>query len=158
MKQYGHMTRKSCEGRALELLQALDATIHYRTGYYFEPLRGYVRAGRDPLTSTVLQACSENGLILVLALCVNGNYVTRVRITSDQDARRFCMKLRTQLVEKYPHDHAQVLYDLDLSCTKLTQWTREDYSSPRWSELVRLAMKLHYRAWFYDPKTGARYQ
>ena len=157
MNPYGHMTRKACDGRPLELIQALDAAIHYRTGYYYEPLRSYVRAGRDPLVSTVLDACRENGLQLVMARHTNGIYHNRIPMTSDQDVRRHCMRLRARLIEEHPHDHAQVLYDLDLSGTKLTQWTREDYSSPRWSEFVRFAMKLHYRTWFYDPKTGARY-
>lgn len=157
MKPYGHMTKKPCEGRALELMQALDAAIHYRTGYFCESIRGYARAERDPLTSTILDTCRANGLQLVMALHTNGIYHNRIPMTTDQDVRRQCMRLRARIIEKHPNDRARVLYDLDLSETKLTQWTREDYSSPRWSEFVRLAMHLHYRAWFYDPKTGARY-
>lgn len=158
MNQYGHMTKKTCEGRALQLMQALDATIHYRTGYYCEALRKYARSERDPLTSTILEACREYGLRLILAHHTNGIYSNRIILITDQDVRRMCMRLRAWLIETHPADHARILYDLDLSETKLTSWTREDYSSPRWSEFIRLAMHLQYRAWFYDPKTGVRYQ
>ena len=157
MNPYGHMTRKACEGRALELLQALDAGIHYKTGYYHEAIRKFVRAERDPLTSTILDACRENDLRIIMALHTNGIYHNRIVLMTDQDVRRMCMRLRARLLEVHPVDHARILYDLDLSGTKLASWTREDYSSPRWSEFIRLAMYLHYRTWFYDPKTAARY-
>ncbi len=157
MSPYGHMTRKACEGRGLQLLQALDDTIHYRTGYYDEALRKYARSGRDPLASTILDACRRHGLLLIVAKHTNGIYHDRHNLTSDEDVRRMCMRLRARLIEAYPADHARILYDLDLSEAKLASWTRGDYSSPRWSEFIRLAMHLHYRAWFLDPKTGVRY-
>ena len=157
MNPYGHMTKKACEGRALLLLQALDASIHYKTGYYHEALRKFTRAERDPLTSTILDACRDNGLRLIMALHTNGIYHNRIVLMTNQDVRRMCMHLRAILLDVHPADHDRVLYDLDLSGTKLASWTREDYSSPRWSEFIRLAMHLHYRAWFYDIKTRARY-
>ena len=157
MNQYGHMTKKTCEGRALQLMQVLDDTIHYRTGYYYEALRKYARNERDPLTSTILDACREYNLRLILALHTNGIYTARFILATDQNVRSMCMRLRARLIETHPADHARILYDLDLSETKLTSWTREDYSSPRWSEFIRLTMRLDYRAWFYDPKTGVRY-
>lgn len=157
MSPYGHLTKKTCEGRAVQLLHALDDTIHYRTGYFCEALRKYARSERDPLTSTILDACREYGLLLVMAHHTNGIYSNRIALVSDQDVRIMCIRLRARLIETHPADHDRVLYDMDLSGTKLANWTREDYSSPRWSEFIRLAMRLHYRAWFYDPKTGKRY-
>ena len=156
MSAYGHMTSKECYGRALQLIQALDAAIHYATGYYYEPLRKYVRCERDPLTSTVLEACRAHNMQLIACRNTNGIYHGRIPMAFDADIRKYCMKLRARLLEDHPQDHAQVLYDLDLSETKLDQWTREDCSSPRWSELVRLARRLHYRVWFYDPHTDYR--
>lgn len=154
MRQYGHLTKKTCEGRAVQLLHALDDTIHYKTEYYCEALRKYARSERDPLTSTILDACRNHELELIIEHHPSGIYHI---LASNQDVRRMSWRLRDLLAWKHPTDRARILYGLDLSEAKLTSWTREDFSSPRWSEFVRLAMRLNYRAWFYDPKTEKRY-
>lgn len=156
MSPYGHLTRKTCEGRGLELIQALDAGIHYKTGYYHESVRKFARAERDPLTSTILDACREYGMQLVASRNTDG--AGDIPMTHDEDVRRYCLTLRRHLLEEHRRDYAQILYDIDLSTTKLAQWTREQCSSPRFGELVRLAYRLGYRIWFFDLSSNTKIQ
>ena len=152
----GTITKELCEGTALRLIKALDAAIHTKTGAYHEHLRRFVRKERDPLTSTLLNACRMHGIVLVMAEHRNCVYVSRLALRTDEDVRKFCIMLNRRMHKEHPNDYTKELDILELSRTKLDQWMRREYNSPRFGKLLRFAARLHYRAWFYDLNSKTR--
>ena len=147
------ITKHILDGYGLQLLQKLDAYIQEATGEYDETLRRYLRAGRDPKTSVVIEVCRRAGLILVFGWFHAG---IEVHLRNDDDLRTLCIKLRTKLREIAPTPDTRrfLLEDVDLTEYQLTSWTNKGIS-PRFGDLVRLANgKLGCFVHYHCSKTG----
>ena len=150
MRQYGHMTRQECDQLGLFMLKTLDAVIHAAAGMHYEPLRKYVRAERDPLTSSVLAVCRKFHVTLEAVFFFQGTLAEYNQMQEDIDVRLFCINLRDKLHFSHKNDWKKFLDDLDISQVKLDQWTRGDFNSPRFGQLIKLAHNLGYQVQFFD--------
>lgn len=150
MKQYGNMTRQECDQTALYMLQVLDTVIHAAAGMYYEPLRKFVRAKRDPLTSSIMAVCRKFHVTLEAVYFYHESLAEHNEMQDDFDVRHFCINLRERLHFEHKDDWKKILDDLDLSPVKLDQWTRSDFNSPRFGNLIKLAHHLGYQLLFYD--------
>ena len=148
--RHGTITQRKIDGYPLELLELLDQTIRDQTGNVYEPLRKYVRQKRDPMTSTVLRACREHNLQLVIGRWsrTGGGIEEEHRITSDKEMKRFCNRLRERTAVSPERD--RILLELSIPQYRIYSWTRAKSNNPRFSDLVRLADRLYYYIHWYD--------
>ena len=143
------MTQQILTGYAKELLELLDSTITEKFKCY-EPLRKYIRAGRDPLMRTVLKACLDNEFRLVIGYWSReGDGIEEEHeIGTDEQLKKLCNRLRGRLREN--PDRKNILAELGLPPQRIYTWTRKKSNHPRFGDIVRLADMLGYYIKWYD--------
>ena len=154
----GEITRKKLDGFALELVRLLNDMIRERTGRQMETVRRYAKHARNPLTSTVLNACRANRLDLVIERYDGGTLKERYFLQRDPEAKRVCIRLRDRIQEVYPRRRMQLFAEQGLPRYRLDDWCSEDCTSPRFGELVRLAAALGYHVCFFDETNDRFYE